>query len=270
MIRKVVLAVSVLIAACVVATIFFLDAAAARILTTAGSHVLGTTTTVRSVHLGIFETTSSLNELQIAQPTGFGDGAMIAVQRASITVGLSELLSHDILIDEILIDGVEVHLVEAGGKVNLQVVANTVAGTDDAATSATSTTPATSAPPSSGAVTIRSLKVTNIRVNASGNSALADGQTVQVTIPDIIVTDLGSKTPMSEVATRVTTELMDRLLIAIVEAKIQGLPSQMLSGLTSASSTLSDVTSSILRESGDAIQKGLKGAGDAIKGLFGK
>ena len=60
------------------------------------------------------------------------------------------------------------------------------------------------------------------------------------------------------------------LLIAIVEAKIQGLPSQMLSGLTSASSTLSDVTSSILRESGDAIQKGLKGAGDAIKGLFGK
>ena len=264
MIRKVVIGVSVMTAVCVLATLFFLDAAAARILTTAATRVLGTTTTVRSVHLGLLDGKSMLDGLQIAQPPGFGEGpAMISVQHASVTAGLFEIIGKDVVIESVEIDGVELHLVEAGGRVNLQVVASNL-GASDAAQPATPTATA-----DSGTVTIRKLRVTNIRVTATGNAALTSGKTVEVTIPDIEVNDLGTKTPVSEVAARVTTELMSRLTVAIVQAKIEGLPNEMVSGLSSAASTLGDLTKSLLEESGDAIQKGLKGAGDAIKGLFG-
>ncbi|MSR69613.1 MAG: hypothetical protein EXS17_04630 [Phycisphaerales bacterium] len=245
MVRKVVIAGSVLVAACVVATALFLDAAAARILTSAASHVLGTPTTVRSARLGIFDRKSSVTGLQIAQPTGFGEGPMISVASASITVGLIELCGDDIVIEAIEIDGVDVNLVEVNGQVNVQVVANTVAHCDDAPPPPP--TPPSTAKGASGSVTIRSLRVTNIRVSARGNAALADGQSMNVTIPDIVANDLGTKTPASEIAAKVTTELMDRLLVAIVQAKIEGLPNEVLSGLQSASSTLSDVTQSILR-----------------------
>lgn len=262
--RKVVLGLAVMVAACLVATIFFLDAVAARILSTAATQVLGTPTTVRSVHLGLFDGRSTLDGLQVAQPAGFGEGFMFSVQHASVTAGLFELIGDDVVIESIEIDGVDVNLVESEGRVNLQVVANNVTGSD------TTPTPATTEQSASArSVTIRTLRVTNIHVSAAGNSALVAGKKVHVTIPDIVVSDLGTKTPMSEVAARVSTELVERLTVAIVQAKIEGLPSEMASGLASAASTLTTNAKSLLENSGDAIQKGLKGAGDAIKGLFG-
>jgi hypothetical protein len=59
------------------------------------------------------------------------------------------------------------------------------------------------------------------------------------------------------------------LLVAIVEAKIVGLPQSMMSGLSSASSSLGNATASFLKGSGAAIQNTINGAGDAIKSIFG-
>lgn len=264
MVRKVIIGISVMGAACLVAAVFFLDAVAARVLSTAATHVLGVTTTVRSVHLGVFDGESTLTGLQIAQPEGFGDGAMIVVQHASVTAGLLELFGKDVVLEAVEIDGVQVNLVESSGRVNLQVVAASVTASDQPPQPAASRESA-----SAGTLTIRTLRVSNIQVCASGNSSLAAGTKVQVSIPDIVVNDLGTKTPMSEVAASVGKELVDRLTVAIVQAKIEGLPTEMANGLANAASSLSDMATPLLESGGDAIQKGLKGAGDAIKGLFG-
>jgi len=266
MVRKVVIGVAVLLMACLLAVVFFFDAIAARVVSTAGTRVLGVSTTLRSAHLGLLDGKSSLSGLKVAQPTGFGDGSMIEVNSASVTAGLTELLSSDIVIDLVEIDGVTVDLVEIDGKVNLQVVANTVAGDDQAAPAK----PDPSAKPASGSVTIRQLKVTNIKVIATTDRSMIGGKPIEITLPDIIVADLGTKTTASEVAAQITTQLMDRLLLAIVEAKIQGLPSSMLSGLQSASSTLAGSATSFLKTTGTAIEQGLEKTGDAIKSLFNK
>ena len=267
MIRKIVIGILALAVACILTTVFFFDAIASRIISTAGTRVLGVTTTVRSTHLGLLEGKSSISGLKLAEPNGFGDGPMISVETASVTAGLSKLLGDDIVIDELSIDGVTVNLVEVKGQVNLQVVATNLTSTDtkEEATPA----PATQGDKSAGTVTIRQLKVTNIKVFATGDTVLIGSKPVAVTIPDILISDIGTKTPASEVAAQISTQLMNHLLVAIVEAKIVGLPQSMMSGLSSASSSLGNATASFLKGSGTAIQNTINGAGDAIKSIFG-
>jgi len=267
MIRKIVIGILALAVACILTTVFFFDAIASRVISTAGTRVLGVTTTVRSTHLGLLEGKSSISGLKLAEPNGFGDGSMISVETASVTAGLSKLLGDDIVIDELAIDGVTVNLVEVKGQVNLQVVATNLTSTDtkEEATPA----PATQGDKSAGTVTIRQLKVTNIKVFATGDTVLVGSKPVAVTIPDILINDIGTKTPVSEVAAQISTQLMNHLLVAIVEAKIVGLPQSMMSGLSSASSSLGNATASFLKGSGTTIQNTINGAGDAIKSIFG-
>ena len=267
MIRKIVIGILALAVACILTTVFFFDAIASRVISRAGTRVLGVTTTVRSTHLGLLDGKSSVSGLKISEPNGFGDGSMISVETASVTAGLSKLLGDDIVIDELAIDGVTVNLVEVKGQVNLQVVATNLTSTDtkEEATPA----PATKDDKPAGTVTIRQLKVTNIKVFATGDTVLIGSKPVAVTIPDILIKDIGTKTPVSEVAAQISTQLMNHLLVAIVEAKIVGLPQSMMSGLSSASSSLGNATASFLNGSGTAIQNTINGAGDAIKSIFG-
>ena len=267
MIRKIVIGILALAVACILTTVFFFDAIASRVISRAGTRVLGVTTTVRSTHLGLLDGKSSVSGLKISEPNGFGDGSMISVETASVTAGLSKLLGSDIVIDELSIDGVTVNLVEVKGQVNLQVVATNLTSTDtkEEATPA----PATKDDKPAGTVTIRQLKVTNIKVFATGDTVLVGSKPVAVTIPDILISDIGTKTPVSEVAAQISTQLMNHLLVAIVEAKIVGLPQSMMSGLSSASSSLGNATASFLKGSGTAIQNTINGAGDAIKSIFG-
>lgn len=267
MIRKVVIGFLVLAVACILTAVFFFDAIASRVVSTAGTRVLGVTTTVRSTHLGLFDGKSSLSGLKIAEPAGFGEGSMISVETASVTVGLTELLSSDIVIEEISIDGVTVNLVQANSQVNLQVVATNLTGTDKSDQG--TPTPASPSDQSSSSVTIRQLKVTNIKVFATGDTALVGSKPIEVSIPDIVINDVGTKTPISEVAAQISTQLMNHLLVAIVEAKIAGLPQSMLSGLNSASSTLGTAAASFLKGSSDAVKNTIDGAEGAIKSIFG-
>ena len=265
--RKIVVGALVLLVACVVTTFIFLDAVAARVVAEAGTRVLAVQTTVRSVHLGLFDGSSSLDGLAIAQPSGFGDGSMITVESASISAGMSELLSQDIQIDSLEIHGIVVRLVQRGDQVNLQVVAANVVGADDRDAQAEQSSKVAE---STRTVQIRRLSVSGIKVIVTGDSALMGSKPVEVEIPDFVVTDVGTKTSVGDIAAQLSTQLMDHLIVAIVEAKIQGLPASMMSGLQSAAKSLSGELKELLESSGDVLKKTLEGAGDAIKGLFEK
>ena len=255
-----------------VLAILFLDAAAARVVAIAGTRVLGVQTTLSSAHIAIFGGTSSLNELAVAQPEGFGTDSMFKVRYAGVTANLPELLSSDVVIEEINIDGVLVTLVEKGAKVNLQVVADSLNQSSDASPTPTATPAPTK--DSSGTVTIKQLKVTGIKVLVEGDAHVTAGKILEVNIPDIIVADLGSKTPVSQVAAHVTAQLMNRILLAIVKAQIAGLPSAMANGLQSAAGKVGSIFNGtaefpVIQGTGAAIKSGVQDLGKGIKDLFG-
>ena len=272
MFKKIIIVCAVSLVLIGVAAVLFLDAAAARVVAIAGTRVLGVQTTLSSAHIAILGGTSSLNELAVAQPEGFGTDSMFKVRYAGVTANLPELLSSDVVIEEINIDGVLVTLVEKGSKVNLQVVADSLNQTSDASPAPTATPAPTK--DSSGTVTIKQLKVTGIKVLVEGDSHVTAGKILEVNIPDIIVADLGSKTPVSQVAAHVTAQLMNRILLAIVKAQIAGLPSAMASGLQSAAGKVGSIFNGtaefpMVKGAGTAIKDGVQDLGKGIKNIFG-
>ncbi len=270
--KKILLVCAASVVLICVTAVLFLDAAAARVVAIAGTRVLGVQTTLSSVHIAILGGTSSLHELAVAQPEGFGTDSMFKLRYAGVTANLPELLSSDVVVEEINIDGVLVTLVEKGGKVNLQVVADSLNQSSDAsATPAATPAPTTE---SSGTVTIKQLKVTGIKVLVEGDSHVKAGKILEVSIPDILVADLGSKTPASQVAAHVTAQLMNRILLAIVKAQIAGLPSAMASGLESAAGKVGSILNGtaefpVIQGTGAAIKGGVQDLGKGIKDLFG-
>lgn len=265
--RKIVVALAVLIVAVVIAAVFFLDAAAARILATAATSVLGTDTTVRSLHLGLVDGRSVADGLRIEQPAGFPKGEMISVGHVAITAGLRELLSNDVVVEAIELKGVTVNLVEAGGKLNLQVVADRVASGDGAP--APSKAPAAAAQPSQRTVVVRKLTVSEIQVTASGTTGISDGATVSVTIPDIEVSDLGTNTTVGDLSEQLAQQIFEKLLVAIVQARIEGLPTEISAGLQSAASNLQGAAQGVIDAATSGVGQALEGVGGALKGLLG-
>lgn len=266
--RKVIVAIVGLAIACAIATVFLLDAAASRIVSTAATSLLGTTTTVRSLHLGLFDGRSVLDGLRIEEPAGFPAGEMITVGQATVSAGLKELLSDDIVIESIEIKDVTVNLVEVNGKLNLQVVAQNIAGDDDPAHNPANSPPVATQS-DSRSVLVRKLIVSNITVTAAGTTGIADGTKLSVTIPDISVEDLGTKTTVADISQQIGEQLVERLLVAIVQAKIEGLPAQISSGLENAASTLQSAAQSILDTTTKGVGDAINSVGDALKGLLG-
>lgn len=260
MIKKIAFGGAILVMASVVMALLFLDAVAARIVSTAGTRVLGVSTSVRSVHLGLMSGSSSLNGLLVAQPPGYSGDPMLSVERVEVRAGLGELISDDIVIDQIAIDGVAVDLSEVNGRINLQVVADNIL----AAGKAPESDPAAPAAPSKSSVTVRELRITGIKVKARLDNALASGKVLDATIPDIVVQDIGTKTTIDEVSARISAKLMDHLIVAIAQAQIEGLPTSFSNGLQSAASRLGGV----LETSESAIGEGLQKVGDAFKSIF--
>jgi len=260
MIKKIAFGVAILVMATVVMAVLFLDAVAARIVSTAGTRVLGVSTSVRSVHLGLMSGSSSLSGLIVAQPAGYSGDPMLVVERVEVTAGLGHLISDDIVIDQLAISGIAVDLSEVNGRINLQVVSDNIT----AAGKAPASTPAASAAPSKSSVTVRELRITGIKVKARLDNALASGKVLDATIPDIVVQDIGTKTTIDEVAARISAKLMDQLIVAIAKAQIEGLPTSFSNGLQSAASQLGGV----LEQSGSAIGEGLQKVGDAFKSIF--
>lgn len=260
--RKVLVSLAALAVAVALAAVLFLDSYAARLVSEEATSALGVTTKVSSAHIGLVSGRSTVSGVAIEQPEGFPKGEMLTLREGSITVGLTKLMGGKIVIDELTLTGITVTLDEANGKLNLEVVASNLSGEDASDAKAT-------APQTPGReVVIQRLTIRDIRVIVAGTAAKLAGKPVEVTIPDIVVTDLGTKTSGSDIAAEVSTQLISHLTIAIVQARIEGLPDTILSGLNEAAGNLHGALSDFADTAKEGLKKAAEGIGDAVKDLF--
>ncbi len=112
------------------------------------------------------------------------------------------------------------------------------------------------------------LAIREIRVIVGGTVEKLAGKPVDVTIPDIVVRDLGTKTSGIDIAAEVSTQLISHLTIAIVQARIEGLPDTILSGLNEAAGNLHGALSDFADTAKEGLKKAAEGIGDAVKDLF--
>lgn len=212
-----------------------------------GEYATGQTTTLQSADLSIFGGSLGLNGLDIANPKGYSTPSLLKLGKTAVTVKTGSLLSNEVVVNEILIDGMEVTLEQQGLKNNLGEVLDVI----KAKTAAAGGADAASKESPGKSLKIGLIKMTNTKVTVKA------GVGMTINIPEISMVEPTNPDGRS----MKIADVIGKVLIATAQAIAENpqLPGDFKGGLNSAMKGINDVTKQL--------QGGVKGIEDATKGI---
>jgi hypothetical protein len=197
----------------------------------AGERALGVETRVGGLGLGLRPTWlggaglghCSLNGLRVANPEGFDAEHLLELDRAAIEVPPTALLADRVEIPLVELEGIRLVLEQRGTSTNYGRVMEHL---EEVLGSEEEQEPA----PGERSFVIRELRVANLTaaVDLGGLAEVAgDLQRFEVTVPELVLTDVGAEGSL----TRVVGEVVSVLLAAVLEAGAGELPAEVLAQL---------------------------------------
>ncbi len=214
--------------------------------------ILGVESRVGGVSLGVLTSDSSFTDITIKNPPGFDYDYILTVDRAEIDSGIGTLLSSDIDIPHMELDGLTFDLEEIDDKVNLEVLIKHV------------NEYVKSLPPATGDTNliIRELKVKNVRLRAKGKIVTLAGGKIDQKIPDFTVKNVGTKSGASELTSRFISILTHVIIHQVFNHPIDGLSNVTIGGINTLLNKIP-----LLKDLPDLPNlNDLKGLGDMILG----
>jgi len=264
---------AVIIAVVVLALVAYMavDTIAASLIRTEGSALLGVSTQVDTVRLGLLEERTSIRGLTVANPTGFERANFVQIAEATIEASLSTMLGDDINIPTVRVDGLVLDLEQINDSLNADVIVNHINA------STASEFKQTRDPVQ---LNIASLEITNITLHARGSIVNIAGGKIDAEIPSFTMANVGTKTDDGEVSAQIVSLALSIVLQHIAENPVKGLSSAAVGSIASTLDKIpglrqigvSKVLLDVNRGLNDTLEKageGVKGIGDAIGGLLG-
>ncbi len=254
-IKWIVVVVLVLIVIGVVGVNLFADSAVRVAVETAGTKALSVGVEVDKADLSIMSGSLDLRDVTVANPPGYQDNTLLKLSQGDVQVDTRSLLSDEIRIKRIQLDGMDVNVEQKGLSNNLEdVIQAARKGSDQ---------------PSGKKLTIDTLELTNVTVKVKLLPVPGQLDTVTLKLAPIEMTDLGKNEKLD------TATLMAKIMLAVAAGIArQGsdvLPKDMVNGLTSVLGTAIDLGRIILgtgQGAGEGIQKGVEGITEGLKGIL--
>jgi hypothetical protein len=249
-----------------------IDGWAKTLIEKGGTHVLAVDTTLQKADIQFTKSAFAMEGLKVANPEGYKTSHFLTLGAGSVSVDPDTVQSDLIQLPTLTLSAIDVNLEKAAGKANYQQILENAKRFENSGSSA---------PPSSGGAdgpkfVIRRIEIRDINAHAQLLPIGGDATKVDVNVPELVLTDVGSGgTPLT------TAELINlitkSILSSIISVGGNTLPTEMLGdlqGSLASLSSLGNVGSQILDKSGAVIGDlqstlgGLKGAaGDAAKNL---
>lgn len=254
-VKKVIIGVVALIVLIGVAMLFFvssLDSIVQTAIEEVGTKTTKTQVKVDGVSISLGDAQGALKGLSVANPAGFSSNKAISLGQIKVKLDAETLTSDTIVIKEIVIDKPSVNYEFGKEGSNFDVIKKNVAGGGGSSTSESSE----SAGPK--------LIIENLYINdgtIAVTSALTGGKPLSAPLPKIHLKDIGKKSggaSAEEVAQQVISSLTKGVGSAVGKLDL---------------SKLKDVGAALKEKAGGSTEKvkeSLGGAGDQLKGLFGK
>jgi putative FmdB family regulatory protein len=274
--KKFVIVAVLALVALVIGVMLAIDSIARVGIEVVGSKVLGVSTTVESVRLGLLMGHSSVRGVKVANPAGYADPIFLDLGEASLTARLGELTAEGTTIRNVTISDLMLTLEQdASGKLNAQRISDNLPNSGTADTSK----PDSKSGPSRDIV-VKELRIERVTVRLRNLVGGKQG-VVEAKLPDIVLKDVHSDGSVDVLASEISGVIISSVLQATVAANIKGLSSAVSDGLRD---TLKDMVGDLpadlrgpleslrggvgeaLDKAGENIQKGV---GDALQGLFG-
>jgi len=255
--KLIIIVVLVLVVVAIVAVNLFADSAVRVAVETAGTQALSVAVDLDAARLSIIGGALSLHDLTVANPPGYQHDTLLKLRRGDVQVETRTLLSDEVQIKDIQLDGMDLVIEQEGLGNNLQDVIKAAQRGEKE--------------PSGKKLYIDNLELTNVTVSVKLLPVPGRVDTVTLKLAPIKMTDLG-KNEKLDIAT-LTTKIMLAIAAGIAQQGTDVLPQEMINGLTSVLGTAIDLGRIILgtgREAGEGIQKGVEGIGRGItEGLKG-
>jgi hypothetical protein len=260
----------VVVAVVGVAAVLAVDSIVVTAVRAVGPRLLGVDVALSSASIGILGSTTSLEGLQVGNPKGFSPEPCLALSKLEIEVRATAVLSSDIVIPSMLIDGLVLRLEKKDGIINVQQVANNASKALGGGAEATKEP----TPPAKGGtkVTIRQLTLRNVRLIASGDVAKVPTG-LDVTLGELVLRDVTSDNPTGNLGDQLMTIILDDVVAAVLQKGASQLADGALKALDGALSGLGDgagLAKDLMGKLGEHGGKALEGAGKSVIDGAGK
>lgn len=255
------LIVVVLVVVGLVAVYFSLNSIVKTQVEKQGTKATGVATVLESVNLNPFGGALSLNDFSLANPEGFSDGKIFKLGEGDVQVKLGSLLSDEVVVPKVNLDGAEVLLELNGLNLNTMELLKQIqeAGqSDDAGTEGDQPEP--TADGDKKGFVVNELNITNTKV--IGRLTLPGGveQDINLTLADIKKTDVRGVEMGDVIAFALET-----ILLNASQSVADAVPN-----LDALGDQLEGLSGQVLDNVGGELDKVAPGLGDAAKELGGK
>ncbi|HUO08471.1 MAG TPA: hypothetical protein VM008_09255 [Phycisphaerae bacterium] len=252
--RRIILGFVAILILLVVVLYFSLDTLVRFGVEKGASIATGQTTSLQSAKVSILGGSLELSGLDIDNPAGYSKNKLLSMKDCKSSAQISSLLTNDIVIPEIDIDGLDVLLEQNGLKSNLaDVLAVSKSHTAAAGGSSAPT-------PSGRNIHVRVIKLTNTRVHLAtlGQSLTIDLGPLEIddpTNPD------GRPMKVADVVSKVLTHVAEQI------ANNPQIPDALKGSINQAEGAIKDVTN-VLNSTGKDLGSKAQGLTKSLGNLF--
>ena len=152
----------------------------------AGSYAMGVETTVGFVRLRLLMADFRMSRFRIANPSGFDEPHFLRLRSATIDVDAGTLQEPVVVIQELLLDGIEVALERDGEKTNYGVILANVGRFEKGKA------PPPEEPASETRFIVKRILITDVEAYVEWNQLAANATGLKVHIPEIELKDVGA------------------------------------------------------------------------------
>jgi len=224
------------------------DVIARSVIDSEVSEILGVEAHFGGVDLGVLTSSSTFTGITIKNPPGFKKSFLLTIDRAEIDCGLGTLMSDDIDIPRVVLDGLTFDLEEVDKKINIEdVIKNIQAYVADQ--------PQTDTPTE---LEIRTLEIKNLVLTAHGDIVTIAGGSLKTKIPDFTVENIGTKSDTHRMASQFVNILTHAILSHAFKHPIAGLSGVTMTSLQKISTDLPLVPFTKLKEGFENVKDVLK------------
>ncbi len=237
------------------------DSIARRGVEAGATYALGVETTLAGANVGIMSGAFDMRGLRVANPEGFKSDGFMSLGSGGVSVSFGTLRREIVELPHLELADLTVNLERADGKSNYQAIIDNLkrfeSGKDKPTTG------------DEKRFVIRRVDVRNVRANVSMLPVGGSLTTVQVVVPEIVLTDVGSDG--SGVTLGQAANIITKAVLASIAANAGNLlPADLVGDLTSQLGQLESLQSlgvNFAADFGQGLQNITGSIGDATKSL---
>lgn len=249
--------------------VYSIDSLAKHGIEKGATYALDVPTSLSSADVGILSGTFSMSGLTVSNPEGFDTPHFLRLGDGGVSVSLGTLREDTVELPSLTLTDIDVHLQRSGGKSNYKVILENLKRLESGDGGG-----AKEPDPNAKKFVIREVRVENIAAHVALLPIGGDATRVDVTVPEIVLTDVGEGgVPMSQLVNVLTQAILESIV------KVGGgvIPADMLNdlqGQLAQLDSLKDVGLSVLDDGGkvidsfgESVDDFKKGAEDAAKSI---